>query len=629
MKKLFKNLTALYSAATLFACCSVLTACGSSEVSILGTYTATVVNDLGDNVFTLTLSEGNVAQMAIAAGPIGDTYTGTYTAEGYDVSIKGLSNPDNTNSTTPGLWNDVIDASTGDCEVTVNPEDYTFEFKPTGGSSLPDLEDEDSSSGDSSASGESYTCSITGDLGTDTFTLTLGDDAVATMVIASAIFSDTFTGSYVRTDNIVDITGLIGDTSIGTGVHPSLYGDYIDPETGDCQVTLNDDYTFTFTPIGDSSSGGDDTTIEWSGTAYEAVSYVENGTDEQTMDVYVPESEEAMPLLVTIHGGMFTMGSSSMMSDIYEYFRSLGFVCASLNYTLGAATYPQGVIDCKTAVQYLVDNASTYNIDSSKIIVMGESAGSTIASLVSLSGAADFKASDSDSDYTFEVNTYIDFYGPVSNGDPDIGENIDGGVTNWLGEEAAIDLSSYFTGMFPCKNIWIQHGDADTSVNVAHAELFKAAIDEYNAAQEYDIAKINTYYEILEGAGHMDDAFYTDENLGNLYGWLCDVYGIVNAELVGTYTYTVESTNSYTGEAVTDVFELNLYDDGSCTIGIPDGTDYVKGPYSGSYVLDGSTITVSGLADVPSFGYTFVVDGGFTATLDDTNNTFTPVESAE
>ncbi len=615
MKKLFKNLTAIYSAATLFACCSVLTACSSDEVNILGTYVATVVNDLGDNVFTLTLSEENVAQMSIVAGPISDIYTGTYTNEGYDVSIKALSNPDNTNSTTPGLWNDIIDAETGDCEVTVNPEDYTFEFKSTGGSALPDLEDDDSTSSEGT-----YTCSITGDLGTDDFTLTLGDDAVATMVIANALFSDTFTGSYVQSGNVVDITGLVGDTALGTGVHPSLYEDYIDPDTGDCQVTLNDDYTFTFTLIGESS---DDDTVEWSGNVYEDVYYVENGSDQQTMDVYVPDSEESMPLLVAIHGGMFTMGSASMMSDIYEYFRSLGFVCASLNYTLGAATYPQGVIDCKTAVQYLVDNASTYNIDSSKIIVMGESAGSTIASLVSLSGAADFKASDADSDYTFEVNTYIDFYGPVSNGDPDIGDNIDGGVTNWLGEATAIDLSSYLTDSQSCRNIWIQHGDADTSVNVAHAQLFKAAIDEYNAA--HATAAINTYYEILEGATHMDDAFYTDENLGNLYDWLCEVYSITSAELVGTYTYTVESTNAITGEEVTDVFELNLYDDASCTIGIPDGTDYVKGPYSGSYVLDGSAITVSGLTDVPSFGYSFVVDGGFSATLDDTNNTFTPI----
>ena len=122
----------------------------------------------------------------------------------------------------------------------------------------------------------------------------------------------------------------------------------------------------------------------------------------------------------------------------------------------------------------------------------------------------------------------------------------------------------------------------------------------------------------------MDDAFYTDENMNALYEWLCGVFGITNAELTATYTYTATSTNPFTGEEMTDIFELNLYSDGSCSIGVPAGNDMVKGPFFGSFTLAEGTITVSGLEGVPSVGYTFVADGGFTATLDETAKTFTP-----
>lgn len=630
MKKVFGKLIAVVMAMAMIVGVLALTACNTDkDKGVDGTYTTTVVTDMGDNVFTLTLSNGKDAQMAIKAGPINDSYFGTYTAEGNEVSIKGLNNPNNPNSQTPGLWNDIIDAETGDCKVTLNTTDKTFTFKPTGNTSeLPPLP----------AGDNVYTYSHTGEIGTDTFTLTLGDNNVATMQIANALFTDTYTGTYTRNENEVAIKGLTGDTMMGNGVHPGLFADMIDPETGDCDVTLAaTGNTFTFKPTGQEGGipsgpiGGED---NWTGGEIKkAVKYVANGTDSQTMDVFVPTTTEtALPLLVTIHGGAFKMGDSAMMKNVYGYFRDKGFVCASLNYTLGEATYPQGVVDCKTAVQYLVDHATDYKIDTTKIVVMGESAGSTIASLVALSGKADFKATGAE-DYTFSVNTYVDFYGPISNGNANIGTNVDGGVNAWLGQgNTAVDLNTYLTGMFPCKNIWIQHGDADTTVSKAHAELFKAVIDEYNSNQQIPVAKINMHYGILAGAAHMDDKFYTDENLGDLYDWLCDVYGIVTAEVTATYSYEV-TTSTPDGGSSTDTVVITLYSDNSCTIGVPDASGMgamLKGPFKGAYTLSGTTLTVTGLTGVPGIGAyaQFVVDGGFTATVDTTANTFTPNTAA-
>lgn len=206
--------------------------------------------------------------------------------------------------------------------------------------------------------------------------------------------------------------------------------------------------TFSFS----SGDSGDDTGSTWEGgESYESLAYGEG--DNQNMSLYVPESDEALPLFVTIHGGMFLFGDASMMSDVYEFFRDQGYVVASLNYTTGAATYPQAVIDCKTAVQYLVDNAAAYNIDVNNIIVMGESAGSTIASLVALSSNSDYKVAGQSADYSFAATTYVDFYGPVSNGDSALSsDDIDSGVTNWLGEASAPSLSDYLADT-TCKRL--------------------------------------------------------------------------------------------------------------------------------------------------------------------------------
>lgn len=628
-----KNFKRLFAAILLVTMLMTFTGCelidkilGRGEQQpqgVDGTYTCTVQGDMGENKFTLILSNGKDAQMNISAGPINDSYFGTYVVNGDKVEITHLYNENNPNSKTPGLWNDIIDAESGDCVVVLG--EGTFTFEPTGNeSALPELPGGEEPAGDNV-----YTFVLEGAIGTDTFTLTLKEGGVAEMKIANAMFTDVFTGTYTQEGNKVSVKGLVGNTMMGENQHPGLFGDIINAETGDCEVILNEDKTFIFLPTGGEGGipsgpiGGSDD--NWTaGTIHTDVKYVENGTDAQTMNVYVPAEGKNLPLFVMIHGGKFTMGGAEMMSDVYSYFRDKGFVCASLNYTLGEGTYPQAVIDCKSAVQYLVDNAATYHIDATKIVVMGESAGSTIASLVALSGAADFKAEGAE-DYTFSVSAYVDFYGPISNGNANIGENVDGGVNAWLGENAAPDLASYFTGMFSCKNIWIQHGDADTSVNMAHAELFKAAIDNYNAGVTIPPAKIgNVHYEILAGAGHMDDAFYTDDNMAALYEWLCGVFGITNAEVVGTYSFTSTSTNPMTGAEMTDVFELNLYNDGTCSIGIPAGNDMVKGPFFGTYTLTENTLTVTGLAGVPGIGYTFVVDGGFTATVDEAGS-FTPV----
>ncbi len=113
------------------------------------------------------------------------------------------------------------------------------------------------------------------------------------------------------------------------------------------------------------------------------------------------------PLVVIIHGGAWVAGSKNDAGivNLRETFAKRGFAAAAINYRLGfflsaqnlncnvpnwncslaadssewIRAWYRGVQDAKGAIRYLVANRETYQIDTSQIFVLGESAGGFIA----------------------------------------------------------------------------------------------------------------------------------------------------------------------------------------------------------------------------------------------------------
>lgn len=122
-----------------------------------------------------------------------------------------------------------------------------------------------------------------------------------------------------------------------------------------------------------------------------------NNTLTLRADVYdlEPDSDDLRPLVVLAHGGGFVLGSRNDMRDLCEAYASLGYVCASIEYRL----YPfflapfldsitvvevafNAISDMKGAVRHfkrLADEENTFQIDPTKIIVGGLSAGAIMA----------------------------------------------------------------------------------------------------------------------------------------------------------------------------------------------------------------------------------------------------------
>ena len=97
-----------------------------------------------------------------------------------------------------------------------------------------------------------------------------------------------------------------------------------------------------------------------------------------------------------------------------------GFVTASLEYRLSPeAKYPAAVYDIKTAIRWLRAKAGIYNIDTSKIAVLGCSAGGHLAALVgTTNGMPKFEDKISNADHSSTVQAIVDIDGVLDFTDP-------------------------------------------------------------------------------------------------------------------------------------------------------------------------------------------------------------------
>lgn len=154
----------------------------------------------------------------------------------------------------------------------------------------------------------------------------------------------------------------------------------------------------------------------WNGVQYtsDARKSQEAGDDELflKMDVWVPPnatSTTPMPLVIFVHGGGYNSGGKEeRASDASGYARA-GFVTASINYRLtpGNDATPElrtmAIVhasdDLMNAVRHLKANASLYHIDTSRIAIVGTSAGGGLAMVGAIEGGDTTLLAGTSSDY--------------------------------------------------------------------------------------------------------------------------------------------------------------------------------------------------------------------------------------
>jgi acetyl esterase/lipase len=105
----------------------------------------------------------------------------------------------------------------------------------------------------------------------------------------------------------------------------------------------------------------------------------------QLLDVYVPQARDKQTAIMFIHGGGFKRGSKEDMSFYARIYSQGGFVTSSINYRLTPNhVFPAAINDTRDALQWMKEHADDYGYDVNKIVLVGYSAGATLALNVGL-----------------------------------------------------------------------------------------------------------------------------------------------------------------------------------------------------------------------------------------------------
>lgn len=176
------------------------------------------------------------------------------------------------------------------------------------------------------------------------------------------------------------------------------------------------------------------------------VVYKHIGKRELLLDIYYPRvNKKYKPAVLLIFGGGWSSGDKSHNIAMSTILVKNGYVAVSAEYRLTPeAKYPAGFFDLKDAIRWMKANATTFGIDTSKIAVLGCSAGGQLASLLgTTNGNKHFETPQDMSKFSSNIHTVVNidgtlaFHHPESDGDkvvtnPWLGGTYSEATQNWV-----------------------------------------------------------------------------------------------------------------------------------------------------------------------------------------------------
>ena len=113
----------------------------------------------------------------------------------------------------------------------------------------------------------------------------------------------------------------------------------------------------------------------------EAMPYAE-GSKDTTLDVFTPADEgDLRPTIVWVHGGAWISGSTANIDPYLRILAAEGYTTIGVNYSVGPEqTYPTAVTQLNEALAFIQENADEFSVDTTQIVLAGDSAGAQLAS---------------------------------------------------------------------------------------------------------------------------------------------------------------------------------------------------------------------------------------------------------
>jgi pectinesterase len=159
------------------------------------------------------------------------------------------------------------------------------------------------------------------------------------------------------------------------------------------------------------------------------------------LDAFYPagKSPKKRPAIVIIHGGGWRSGNRTQHHPLAQHLAARGYVCFTPGYRLSTRDpYPAAIYDLKRSLRWVVQHAGKYHVDTSKIVVLGFSAGGELAAFLgTTAGDPKFEGYIKPTEQPAPVHAVIDIDGTLSFTHPETGEGDDSkkisAATYWLG----------------------------------------------------------------------------------------------------------------------------------------------------------------------------------------------------
>jgi len=152
------------------------------------------------------------------------------------------------------------------------------------------------------------------------------------------------------------------------------------------------------------------------------VVYYSLGNRDLHADLFYPDRkvDKKIPAIILIHGGGWASGNKSHLVPMSQILAVHGFFAATVEHRLSPeAKYPAAITDLKTFVKWVKSNSDKYNIDTTKIAILGCSSGATLATFIGTTGQnPNFKSHFWEDKVSDKVQAIVNIDGIVDFTDP-------------------------------------------------------------------------------------------------------------------------------------------------------------------------------------------------------------------
>lgn len=228
--------------------------------------------------------------------------------------------------------------------------------------------------------------------------------------------------------------------------------------------------------------------------SFQDITYKTTPEKELKLDLYHPKDlTGTAPLLMFIHGGSWKKGKKDDYRRYLVDFAQRGYVTATVSYRFAQeAAFPAALEDVVCALQWLKQNASSYHIDTTKVAVVGGSAGGHLGMLLAYHAQDSTYVSHSPCGSTASpgIQALVNFYGPV-----DLTTEYARGhssVTDFIGATYSEENHELFANASPLKFISPDdpptltfHGTIDELVPISQADTLDQVLSAAGVESDY------------------------------------------------------------------------------------------------------------------------------------------------